>query len=143
MTIKFSETGRKLADGIIPAGTTVWKKCREGEIVQMIALEDGIIPEENRKQIQSKISMIVKKSGAYGYYRHFRKCRVPKVYVVSITNADGTTANSARSNENYNFQYKVGEIVESNEFDRSPAVVCTYGIHCFLTRAEAEKYNWS
>ena len=32
MTIKFSETGRKLADGIIPAGTTVWKKCREGEI---------------------------------------------------------------------------------------------------------------
>ena len=140
--IKFSETGRKLRDGIIPAGTTVWKKLLGNYIVQMIVLGDGIIPTTLRKQISNRKGKIAIKTNFFRYTA-FRKCRVPKVYVVSI-DIDGVLDDAPHcSNEDTTFYYKTGSIVTPNNgFDPNPDEICTAGIHCFLTRKEAENYDW-
>lgn len=146
MSIAFSKTGRKLRDGVIPAGTTVWKKARGHEIIELIVLEDGIIPTINRKQVQAKTRKIAadktKAAWEAGCTAHFRKCRVPKVYVKSITDRDENSTYLARSDFNSNFVYTVGNVVTS-DYDNNADVVCTEGIHVFLTREEAVAYSWS
>jgi hypothetical protein len=39
------------------------------------------------------------------------------------------------------FQYRIGEIVRPDKFDQNPLTECSSGIHFFLTKEEAEKYN--
>ena len=40
----------------------------------------------------------------------------------------------------YNFIYKVGEIVEVDNFDKDRWNECSPGIHFFMTRDEAVRY---
>ena len=71
-----------------------------------------------------------------------RKCRCSKAKVLSITNLDGTDADTdvAYSNYDHGFIYKIGEIVEVADFDTDRWNECSTGIHFFITRKEAVDY---
>ena len=71
-----------------------------------------------------------------------RKCRCSKAKVLSITNLDGTDADTdvAYSNYDPSFIYKIGEIVEVPDFDTNRWNECSTGIHFFITRQEAVDY---
>ena len=71
-----------------------------------------------------------------------RKCRCSKAKVVSITNLDGTDADTdvAYSSHDPSFIYKIGEIAEVADFDIDRWNECSTGIHFFITRQEAVDY---
>ena len=70
-----------------------------------------------------------------------RKCRCSKAKVLSITNVDNTEKyDEVISNFDKNFIYKVGEIVEVDNFDEDRWNECSTGIRFFMTRDEAVKY---
>ena len=71
-----------------------------------------------------------------------RKCRCSKAKVLSITNIDGTNADTdvAYSSHDPSFIYKIGEIVEVADFDTDRWNECSTGIHFFITRQEAVDY---
>ena len=71
-----------------------------------------------------------------------RKCRCSKAKVLSITNLDGTDADTdvAYSSHDPSFIYKIGEIVEVADFDTDRWNECSTGIHFFITRQEAVDY---
>ena len=72
-----------------------------------------------------------------------RKCRCSKAKVLSITNVDGSDADTdiAASKYDKNFIYKVGETVEVRNFNTDRWDECSAGIHFFITRQEAVEYN--
>ena len=70
-----------------------------------------------------------------------RKCRCSKAKVLSITSLDEIKSyNEAYSNWDNTFIYKVGEIVEVDNFDTNRWNECSTGIHHFITRKEAVEY---
>ena len=70
-----------------------------------------------------------------------RKCRCSKAKVLTITSLDGIKSyNEAYSNWDKTFIYRVGEVVEVNDFDTNRWSECSTGIHHFITRKEAAKY---
>lgn len=70
-----------------------------------------------------------------------RKCRCSKAKVLSISDIANTKEyEEVRSDFNYSFIYKVGEIVEVKDFDDNRWEECSTGIHFFLTRDEAVNY---
>ena len=72
-----------------------------------------------------------------------RKCRCSKARVISITEIDGTDSGLTEIRSNYDkyFIYKVGETVSVPNFDENRWNECSEGIHFFITRDEAVKYN--
>ena len=72
-----------------------------------------------------------------------RKCRCSKAKVLSITHLDGSDSGltEVRSNYSKEFVYRVGETVEVPDFDENRWNECAAGIHFFVTREEAVKYN--
>ena len=71
-----------------------------------------------------------------------RKCRVSKAKVVSIKSIDGKEDfDKAIAQYDNSFVYEVGQFVEpKNGFGEDRWVECDAGIHCFITRKEAELY---
>ncbi len=67
-----------------------------------------------------------------------RKCRASSAIVVECFPPDAT---NLRSIHDPTFKYQVGERFVSPQYDPSIQIECTSGIHFFLTREEAEKYN--
>ena len=96
-----------------------FKKCRNNFIVKLEILSDSL------------------RCSATG-----RKCRCSKAKVISITNLDGTNANTNAvvSKQDPTFIYKVGETVEVKNFDTNRWNECSTGIHFFITRQEAVDY---
>lgn len=72
-----------------------------------------------------------------------RKCRCSKAKVLGITNLDGSASDLSEigSDYNKNFIYRIGETVEVPDFDDNRWNECATGIHFFITREEAIKYN--
>lgn len=72
-----------------------------------------------------------------------RKCRCSKAKVLSITEIDGSDSGitEIRSDLDESFIYKVGETVSVSDFDENRWNECSTGIHFFITRDEAVKYN--
>ena len=72
-----------------------------------------------------------------------RKCRCEFAEVLELQNLDGTTYKDDKVvNNNYvETIYKVGKIVSSDSFDDNRWNECSHGIHFFITRDEAVKYN--
>lgn len=72
-----------------------------------------------------------------------RKCRCSKAKVLSITELDGSDSGitEIRSDIDESFIYKVGETVSVSDFDENRWNECSTGIHFFITRDEAVKYN--
>ncbi len=152
----------KLRDGVIPRGTTVWKKLPTekiarydtGYIAECIALGDGVIPTDARKQVQVKSGKIANSQAVYnrsnGTVLRFRKCRVPAVYVVNVTR-DGVSVSGKLESYHTVYgtvsggrtYYEAGKVVEPDSYNDNPDDVCTNGIHVFLSKNEAEKYNFS
>lgn len=144
---------RDIEKGVIKAGTIVWKKvykwssdksCGREFILEMIVLEDGIIPTDNR--YPGKINSAA------------RKCRVPLVYVkaayqgrefITGSNPYGWQPTKPENDAMFadtplqaygDYVYTVGTVAKPDRYDNNPNVECTNGIHCFLTRKEAEAY---
>jgi len=70
------------------------------------------------------------------------KCRCSKAKVLGIENLDGTDSGLTEIKSNYdeNFVYRVGEIVEVDNFDEDRFNECSTGIHFFIAREMAVKY---
>ena len=98
---------------------TAWKKAKN----YIIKLE---IPAE------------AKRSSATG-----RECRCDKARVISIENLNGSEGRIKEVSSNYDkeFIYRVGEIVFVDNFDENRWNECAPGIHFFITREEAVRYN--
>ena len=98
-----------------------WKKCRNGLIVKLEICEDA-----------KRLSALK------------RECRCSKARVVEICDIDGTTQyTEAISVYDRDFVYKLGEIVEVEDFDEDRHHDCSKGIHFFITRQEAVDYDVS
>ena len=71
-----------------------------------------------------------------------RKVRVSKAKVLSIKSIDGKEDfDKAIAQYDNSFVYEVGQIVEpKNGFEDNRWIECGAGIHCFITRKEAELY---
>ena len=95
-----------------------WKKAAKGLIVKLEICEDAL------------------RSSATT-----RKCRCSKAKVLAIETLDGKSGPSkVASSRDDNFIYRVGEIVEVNDFDVNRWEECSTGIHFFITRDEAVRY---
>lgn len=71
-----------------------------------------------------------------------KKCRCDKALVLEIQNLNGSRSKykTAKSVYDYEFEYKIGEIVEVENFDDRFWIECAPGIHFFMNRDEALKY---
>lgn len=72
-----------------------------------------------------------------------RKCRCSKVKVLSISYLDGTECSEgtiAHSQTDFDFTYKVGDVLEVKDFNEDRWEECATGIHFFITREEAVNY---
>ena len=98
-----------------------YKKCRDNLIVELEIPEDALRSSSTT-----------------------RKCRCSKARVLSITNLNGSEVNVeyAVSKKDSGFLYKVGEVVSVDDFDTNRWNECSTGIHFFMTREEAVKYNY-
>ena len=72
-----------------------------------------------------------------------RKCRCEFAEVLELQSLDGTPYNDDEVvNDDYvETIYKVGEIVRSDSWDDDRWNECSHGIHFFITRDEAVRYN--
>lgn len=97
-----------------------YKKCQDDKIVKLLITEDA------------------KRSSATT-----RKCRESKVKVLSIEKVDGTKSyDEAVSIHSNSFIYLVGQVIEVKDFDEDRWKECATGIHFFITRDEAVRYNF-
>ena len=98
---------------------TAWKKAR-GHIVKLLIPADA------------------KRSSATG-----RKCRCDKAIVLDIQKLDGAPGGikSIESSRDGNFVYTVGTTVSVPDFCEDRYEECAAGIHFFINRQEAVKYN--
>lgn len=72
-----------------------------------------------------------------------RKCRCSKAKVLSISYLDGTECSEgtiAHSQYDFDFTYKVGDVLEVKDFNEDRWEECATGIHFFITREEAVNY---
>ncbi len=70
------------------------------------------------------------------------KCRCDKALVLEFQNLDGSISNETEytSYEYAECKYKIGEIVEADEWDEDRWNECSHGIHFFLDRQTAVNY---
>ncbi len=103
----------------------------EGEFIAFKKAAYGTI-------VKLKIPAYAKRSSAAT-----RKCRCDKAIVLSIENADGTPyeEKSVHSCYNKDFVYTVGQEVYVSNFDDNRWNECSKGIHFFITREEAARYE--
>lgn len=97
-----------------------WKKAQNNLIVKLLIPADA------------------KRSSATG-----RKCRCNKAVVLEIQYEDGTKANVDEVCSVYDnsFTYRVGNVVEVDNFYENRYIECAPGIHFFINRQEAVHYN--
>ena len=99
-------------------GNFISYKKADNKIVKLLILEDS------------------KRSSATS-----RKCRCDKAKVLSIESLDGEEKfTEVESDYDSNFIYKVGEVIEVNNFCEDRWEECAAGIHFFITRQEAIGY---
>ena len=90
----------------------------------------------NDKIVELLITEDAKRSSATS-----RKCRCNKAKVLSITSLDGKEEyTKVASDYSLKFVYKVGKVVEIENFDENRWNECAPGIHFFITREEAVMY---
>ena len=75
-----------------------------------------------------------------------RKCRVEYADVLRITDRDGRPVGECLSSYvpgglGPMLRYVVGQRVVPDAYDDDIRAECSHGIHCFITKAEAEEYN--
>ena len=90
------------------------------------------------KIVKLQIPKTAKRSSATS-----RKCRCSKAKVISITNTDGSESGLEKvaSDRDGGFIYEVGRTVSVKDYDENRWNECSTGIHFFITRDEAVRYN--
>jgi hypothetical protein len=66
-----------------------------------------------------------------------RKCRAEFAIVIEIESDDGKQLQHCSGWKDSDFKYTVGSIVSPDEYDASPFIECSHGIHFFMTKQEA------
>jgi len=68
-----------------------------------------------------------------------RKCRASKIKVLAIYNKEGKKTKKVKAEGlcNHGFTYRIGQIIDPDSFDPDRRIVCSHGIHFFLTKQEA------
>ena len=94
-----------------------WKKCNDNLIVKL------------------EIPADAERSSATT-----RKCRASKALVLDIQNLDGTKADTETAISSSGMEYKIGETVYPDGFDKNRWNECSNGIHFFINRIEAEDW---
>jgi hypothetical protein len=105
------------------AAFTGWKKLTDGAIVKLGIPEDA-------ERVSTPIG---------------RKCRTNKAIVFAIYDREGGAVPEGyvgKSMHDPKFTYQVGQVVEEPNYDGSILQECTSGIHFFITRKEAENYDY-
>ncbi len=71
------------------------------------------------------------------------KCRCSEAEVLDIQDLEGNSVETrkVKSNRDSSFVYRVGEIVKVDDFDEDRWNECSTGIHFFIAREMAVKYN--
>lgn len=102
---------------ILPEGDIIgYKQCRDKRIVKLLIPKDA------------------KRSHDFG-----RKCRAEYAEVLEIKNNTGNKCETAESNYDSDFVYKVGEIVRPKfGFSEDWTSECESGIHFYITELEAK-----
>ena len=92
----------------------------------------------NNVIVKLKVPAEAKRSSATS-----RKCRCEYAEVLELQNLDGTPYNDDNVvNNNYvKTIYKVGEIARTDSWDADRWNECSHGIHFFITRDEAVRYQ--
>ena len=115
-------SGAKLPDFLIVP--------QKGSFIVYKKLQDNLIAELEIPESAGRINSLVG-----------RKCRVSEAKVLSITSLDGLTKyKKAIDGHTGALKYIVGKTVKPDKFDNDVRVECINGIHCFITRREAEEY---
>ena len=70
-----------------------------------------------------------------------RKCRASKAKVLEIQNQDGSVSSAKEVKSERGGIYRVGEEILPDKWDDNRWKECSYGIHFFVTRGEAERWN--
>ena len=103
---------------VMPDGEiTVWKKIKNSSVGSVIV--EMLVPKHAKRSSATT-----------------RKCRVSEALVVSMT----STLCSVTEMWNRNVLYETGKIVRPDSWDTDRWNECSHGIHCFLTRGEAEAW---
>ena len=103
---------------ILPEGDLIiWKKLQNNLIAQLL------IPSE------------AKRVNAFGS----RKCRFEFVKTIAIWDGKKKVKKGIGSHDGKTV-YTVGELTYPDEFDPSPLIECSHGIHGFITKQEAITY---
>lgn len=93
-----------------------------------------------KKLAEDKIAMLEVPAYAKRSSATTRKGRVSEAYVVAIWDERGKPCSRGVSLRDPDFAYVVGTTVVSDAFDPDRWNECSSGIHCFLTREEAERW---
>ena len=105
------------------------EQCRKG-----IVLNEPMV---GYKKLDSEIIILEIPVGANVFSINNNRRRTNKAKVIDI---QGETELS--SMHDASFKYHVGDEIEIKDFDERYNVECSTGIHFFLTRKEAKKYNF-
>ena len=101
---------------ILPEGQIIgYKKGSKGEIIKLSIPADA------------------KRSHAFG-----RKCRCEFADVLEISNGEKSALNGTHDKK---IEYKVGERVTADKWDKNWQEECSHGIHFFITKIEAEDWE--
>jgi hypothetical protein len=73
--------------------------------------------------------------------RKFGKCRAERAFVVAIED-QGRPIKAGYSWYNDNFIYEVRKVKTEPYYDPDIRIECTFGIHFFMTKEEAEEFRW-
>ncbi len=66
-----------------------------------------------------------------------RKCRASHVYVIDILGSPETDS----ATNAHGVKYTCGQITHADSFNNDIRIECTHGIHFFMSRREAEKWD--
>jgi hypothetical protein len=116
-----SDIGNPIGEAIIG-----YKKAR-GEHLIVLEIPSTVKHNMNRKNIKDKV---------------FAKYRCSEAVVKEIINlTTGESVNEARSIQDRDFEYNLGQKVVPHIFEEDNEIVCGGGIHYFLNRQCAELYE--
>lgn len=118
----------RIDDEVITSRTQVCPQ--EGSFVAWKKLGGGCIA---KLQIQEDAFRVT--------YCKSRKCRASKALVLSIVDNNGMEVEKMHGLYDEKFVYTVNQVAIPDCFDGDIRKECTHGIHFFITRKEAERWN--
>ena len=138
-------TGADLSGADLRGATLGEKDSTTRQYIESITLVPPEVGEFHawKSLSHGHIALLRVPEDAIRYSATSRKCRVSKALVVSIFNRDKIEVTGPVSSlyDSF-FTYTVGQVVEPREpFDMDRWNECSAGIHCFITRYEAETYR--